>query len=162
MGYTLIKYRFNDGSTMKKEELLKNAYDLLCEFTTPKARFPVYFLRMFDGDEKVTEALIFGKDKLLEDTSKMQYVMDFYAQKCDEFENKVTMLAQALGCSAYNLFFAAISDEDYIEDIENISREKLVALKPGGDAAQICADVGLREVTTKKVLDEIRRMKLED
>ena len=61
-----------------------------------------------------------------------------------------------------NLFFAAISDEDYIEDIENISCEKLVALKPGGDAAQICADVGLREVTTKKVLDEIRRMKLED
>ena len=91
---------------MEKEELLKNAYDLLCEFTTPKARFPMYFLLMFDGDEKVTEALIFGKDKLLEDTSKMQYVMDFYAQKCDEFENKVTMLAQALGCSAYNLFFA--------------------------------------------------------
>ena len=76
---------------MEKEELLKNAYDLLCEFTTPKARFPMYFLLMFDGDEKVTEALIFGKDKLLEDTSKMQYVMDFYAQKCDEFENKVTM-----------------------------------------------------------------------
>ena len=142
-------------------EQIEKAYDLLSEFTTPKARFPLYFLHIFRDDADVYAALE-DKTIITGDERKMQYVMEYYAQKCDEFEAKVTALAIALGCSAYNLFFAAISDKDYIEDLEKTSVSSLGNLDGSLGAELICKNAGLREITTKKTLDEIRRMKLED